>query len=91
MRYANPNMSNPFAQQNPLSKPLYDTRPVRAGGVTVETKKPVLVEPIRGEVKPLPHTERGFWASKSKKQKTIIIVSGVAVLGLIYYFGFKKK
>jgi hypothetical protein len=91
MRLSAPNMSNPFAKQNPLSKPLYDTRPVSAGGVTVETKKPVLVEPIRGELKPLPHIERGFWASKTKREKVIIIAGGIAVLSLVAYFALKKK
>jgi hypothetical protein len=85
-------LTNPYTKPNPLSKPLYTSKPkpVTAGGVTVETKKPVLVETV-GVQKPEAVETPGFWASKSKKQKTIMIVSGVAIVSLIAYFAFKKK
>jgi hypothetical protein len=97
MRLADPTASNPFAQQNPLSKPLYS--PVRkpmsttVGNVTVNTTKPVLLQTQQGDA---PVTgddlanKQGFWASKSKKQKTIIIAAGIAVI-VVAYFAFKKK
>jgi hypothetical protein len=97
MRLAAPNMSNPFAQQNPLSKPLYAPKPkpttTTVGNVTVNTTKPVLLqtqqgdEPIAGNDLQKP----GFWASKTKKQKTVIIAGGIAVIALIAYFTLRKK
>jgi hypothetical protein len=89
--------SNPFKQQNPLSKPLYAPAPkptnTTVGNVTVNTTKPVLLqtqqgdEPVTGDDLQKP----GFWASKSKKQKTIIIISVVATVSLLTYIALKKK
>jgi len=89
--------SNPFKQQNPLSKPLYAPAPkptnTTVGNVTVNTTKPVLLqtqqgdEPIAGDDLQKP----GFWASKSKKQKTMIIISVVATVSLLTYIALKKK
>ena len=89
--------SNPFKQQNPLSKPLYAPAPkptnTTVGNVTVNTTKPVLLQTQQGDA---PVTgddlanKQGFWASKSKKQKTIIIAAGIAVI-VVAYFAFKKK
>jgi hypothetical protein len=97
MRLAAPTSSNPFQQQNPLSKPLYS--PVRkptsttVGNVTVNTTKPVMLQTQQGDA-PITGDDlankQGFWASKSKKQKTIIIAGGIAILA-VAYFAFKKK
>lgn len=97
-RQQNP-LSNPLGTNmtNPLSKPLYS--PVRkpvsttVGNVTVNTTKPVLLQTQQGDT-PVAGDDlqkEGFWASKSKKQKTIIIVGAVAIVSLIAYFAFKKK
>jgi hypothetical protein len=97
MRLAAPTSSNPFQQQNPLSKPLYS--PVRkpvsttVGNVTVNTTKPVLLQTQQGDA---PVTgddlqKPGFWASKTKKQKTAIIISVVAGVSLLAYIALKKK
>jgi myo-inositol-hexaphosphate 3-phosphohydrolase len=98
MRLAAPTSSNPFQQQNPLSKPLYS--PVRkpmsttVGNVTVNTTKPVLLQTQQGDA---PVTgddlanKPGFWASKTKKQKTMIIISVVAGVSLLTYIALKKK
>jgi len=89
--------SNPFKQQNPLSKPLYAPAPkptsTTVGNVTVNTTKPVLLQTQQGD-EPIAGDDlqkTGFWASKSKKQKTMIIVGGVAVVSLIAYIALKKK
>ena len=100
-------LSNPFAQQNPLNKPLVAPRPPKQtplnygkpanfGNVTVSTKNPILVEPtglaLPKEVEPkTPIQTQGFWSSKTKKQKTMIIVSVVAVVSLMAYIALKKK
>ena len=48
-----------FQLGKPITKPLYSptTQPIKAGDVTVTTNKPVLVEPIKGDYKPLPIEE----------------------------------
>lgn len=87
-------LQNPYLRPNPLSKPIYTSqpKPVTAGGVTVETKKPILVQPT-GLVLPQPESVQtpGFWASKTKKQKTAIIISVVATVSLLTYIALKKK
>lgn len=103
----NTTLANPYAKPNPLSKPLYSPAPkpttTTVGGVTVNTIKPVVVAkpPVKvdtgsevgkgNEVAPITDNKQGFWASKSKKQKTIIMATGVAVIAVIAYFAFKKK
>jgi hypothetical protein len=98
----NTSLKNPFSKPNPLSKPLYSPAPkpttTTVGGVSVNTLKPVFFQTPQGEqpitgdkIETKDEENKGFWASKTKKQKTIIIVSGVAVLGLIAFFAFKKK
>ena len=89
--------SNPFKQQNPLSKPLYAPAPkptnTTVGNVTVNTTKPVLLQTQQGD-EPIAGDDlqkEGFWASKSKKQKTIIIISVVATVSLLTYIALKKK
>jgi hypothetical protein len=89
--------SNPFKQQNPLSKPLYAPAPkptsTTVGNVTVNTTKPVLLQTQQGDT-PIAGDDlqkEGFWASKSKKQKTIIIISVVATVSLLTYIALKKK
>jgi hypothetical protein len=74
---------------SPTSKPSTTTT---AGGVTVNTIKPVLVQ---GEDK-APEIEKevgkkGFWSTKTKKQKTAIIISVVAGVSLLAYIALKKK
>jgi len=85
-----------FQFNNPLSKPLYSPAPkptnTTVGNVTVNTTKPVIVQ---GEGK-LPEPEKevgkiGFWSSKTKKQKTAIIISVVAGVSLLTYIALKKK
>lgn len=82
-------LTNPYTKTNPLAKPLYSTKPVTAGGVTVETKKPVLVEPIPTTPAQNAVQSPGFWASKSNKQKVMFI--GVGVLAIIAIVAFSKK
>lgn len=81
-------LTNPYTKPNPLAKPLYSTKPVTAGGVTVETKKPVIVEPV-GVQKPAPIQKPGFWASKTNKQKIVFV--GVGVVAVIAIMAFVKK
>jgi hypothetical protein len=83
-------LTNPYTKPNPLSKPLYTSKPkpVTAGGVTVETKKPVLVEPVGGQ-KPAPEERPGFWASKTNKQKMLYV--GVGIVAVIAILAFAKK
>ena len=83
-------LTNPYSRPNPLSKPLYTSKPkpVTAGGVTVETKKPILVEPV-GVQKPAAVETPGFWASKTNKQKMLYI--GVGVVAVIAILAFAKK
>jgi hypothetical protein len=76
----------------PLISPIGKPSTTTAGGVTVNTIKPVLVQ---GEDK-APETEKevgtkGFWSTKTKKQKTAIIVSVVAGVSLLAYIALKKK
>jgi hypothetical protein len=76
---------------------LYSPRPkptnTTIGNVTVNTTKPVIVESdlktpaLEKEVE----TKANFWASKTKKQKTIIIISVVASVSLLAYIALKKK
>jgi len=73
---------------SPISKPSTTT----AGGVTVNTIKPVIV---KGEDK-APEVEKevgtkGFWSTKTKKQKTAIIISVVAGVSLLAYIALRKK
>lgn len=73
---------------SPISKPSTTT----AGGVTVNTIKPVIV---KGEDK-APEVEKevgtkGFWSTKTKKQKNMIILGGIAVVSLLAYIALKKK
>jgi len=83
-------LTNPYTKPNPLSKPLYTSKPkpVTAGGVTVETKKPVLVETV-GVQKPAAVEKPGFWASKTNKQKLLYV--GVGVVAVIAILAFAKK
>lgn len=78
-------LTNPYAKPNPLAKPLYNTKPVSAGGVTVETKKPVLVEPAPTA----PGKTAGFWAKKTNKQKMMFL--GVGVVAVVAIIAFSKK
>ena len=77
----------------PLVSPIGKPTTTTAGGVTVNTTKPVVVQ---GEGK-LPElekeveTKKGFWAAKTKKQKTLIIISVVAGVSLLAYIALKKK
>jgi hypothetical protein len=98
----NTSLKNPFSKQNPLSKPLYSPAPkpttTTVGGVSVNTTKPVFFQnqqgeqPITGDkIETKGEENKGFWASKTKKQKTTIIVIGVAVVGLIAYVTLNKK
>lgn len=98
---------NPYAKPNPLSKPLYSPAPkpttTTVGGVTVNTTQPVVVAkpPVKvdtnnevdsgNEVVTNKGPKPGFWASKSKKQKTAIIISVVAGVSLLAYIALKKK
>jgi hypothetical protein len=83
-------LTNPYTQQNPLSKPLYNTQPIKAGDVTVTTNKPVLVEPIKGDYKPLPIEEKSFWKRITKTQKGLIIGGAIAIVVAIVV-SMKKK
>jgi hypothetical protein len=102
MLQKNTTLANPYAKPNPLSKPLYSPAPkpttTTVGGVSVNTTKPVFFQTPQGE-KPftgdkietkVDEPKLGFWASKSKKQKTIIIAGGIAIL-VVAYIAFKKK
>jgi hypothetical protein len=82
----------------PTTKPLYAPAPkpttTTVGNVTVNTTKPVIV---KGEDK-APEVEqekevgtKGFWSTKTKKQKTAIIISVVAGVSLLAYIALKKK
>jgi len=99
--YTKPNpLSKPLYSPSP--KPTTTT----VGGVTVNTTKPVIFEtttgvapgvapgatPVQGDVvvERGDEPKLGFWASKSRKQKTIIIAGGIAILAVVY-FAFKKK
>jgi hypothetical protein len=95
-------LTNPYSKPNPLSKPLYSAIPkpttTTVGNVSVNTTKPVIFttpkgpEPITGDVVESKQEEKlGFWQSKSKTQKTLIIVSVVATLSLMTYIALKKK
>ena len=97
MRLGAPNMSNPFAQQTPVSKPLYSPAPkpttTTFGGVTVNTTKPVVIAktPVELDASTNTNAKTGFvWASKTKKQKTIIIAGSLTAVFLLY-LAFKKK
>ena len=88
---------NPYAKPNPLSKPLYAPAPkptsTTVGNVSVNTTKPVLLQTQQGD-EPIAGDDlqkTGFWASKTKKQKTMIIVGGIAVVSLIAFIALKKK
>jgi hypothetical protein len=88
---------NPYAKPNPLSKPLYAPSPkptsTTVGNVSVNTTKPVLLQTQQGD-EPIAGDDlqkTGFWASKSKKQKTMIIISVVATVSLLTYIALKKK
>ena len=83
-------LTNPYTQQNPLSKPLYNTQPIKAGDVTVTTNKPVLVEPTKGDYKPLPIEEKSFWKRITKTQKGLIIGGAIAIVVAIVV-SMKKK
>ena len=99
-------LSNPFAQQNPLNKPLVAPKPPKQtppnygkpanfGNVSVTTKNPVFVQPTglalpKEEESKIPTESVGFWASKSKKQKTLI-VSGIVIVVALGYFLTRKK
>ena len=98
--YAKPNpLSKPLYSTAP--KPTTTT----FGGVTVNTTQPVVVAkpPVKVDtetsgkvdtgnvVAPNTDPKAGFWASKSKKQKTMIIVGGIAVVSLIAFIALKKK
>jgi len=89
-------LTNPYSSKpvNPLSKPLYSPLPkpttTTVGGISVSTTKPVLLSPGSGPVEPIkgdtiePIKEnKGFWASKSKKQKRNIMLIGVGAIALI--------
>ena len=89
-----------FQLGKPTTKPLYSPAPApkptttTVGNVTVNTTKPVIVQ---GEDK-APEIEKekeigtkGFWSSKTKKQKTAIIISVVAGVSLLAYIALKKK
>lgn len=87
-------LTNPYTKPNPLAKPLYSTKPVTAGGVTVETKKPILVEPTglalpKPEQQQTPVESAGFWARKSNKQKAMFI--GVGLIAVIAIVAFTNK
>ncbi len=100
-------LGNPYAKPNPLSKPLYSPAPkpttTTVGGVTVNTTQPVVVAkpPVKvdtenevgkgNEATPNTDNKQGFWASKTKKQKTLIIVSVVAAASLMTYIALRKK
>lgn len=98
-------LSNPFAQQNPLNKPLVAPKPKQTppnygkpanfGNVSVTTKNPVLVQPTglalpKEEEQKMPVESVGFWASKTKKQKTLIISGIVAVVAFGYFLTRKN-
>jgi hypothetical protein len=96
-------LPNPYSTKpvNPLSKPLYSPLPkpttTTVGNVSVNTSKPVIFTtpqgstPITGDVvEPVKEEKKGFWASKTKKQKTLII-GGVAVVAIIAVLAMRKK
>lgn len=83
-------LKNPYTQQNPLSKPLYNTEPIKAGDVTITTNKPVLVEPIKGDYKPLPIEEKSFWKRITKTQKGLIIGGAIAIVVAAVFLTKKK-
>lgn len=82
-------LTNPYTKPNPLAKPLYSTKPVTAGGVTVETKKPVLIEPVPAKPAPQGVQSAGFWAKKTNKQKMMFI--GVGIVAVVAILAFSKK
>lgn len=82
-------LTNPYTKPNPLAKPLYSTKPVTAGGVTVETKKPVLVEPVPTTPAQTAVQSPGFWAKKTNKQKALFI--GVGAIAILAIIAFSKK
>jgi hypothetical protein len=95
-------LTNPYLKPNPLTKPLYSAMPkpttTTVGNVSVNTTKPVIFttpkgqEPITGDIVESKQEEKlGFWKSKTKKQKTLIIISVVATLSLMTYIALKKK
>ena len=101
----NYNLTNPYAQSKPINTGIVSTnfyqkppalgKPVTVGNVRVDTTKPVIVQ---GDTKTVDVEKEkevgpkvGFWASKTKKQKTLIIVSVVAVVSLMTYIALKKK
>jgi type IV secretory pathway VirB6-like protein len=86
-----------FQFNNPLSKPLYSPAPkptnTTVGNVKVNTTKPVLLQTQQGDAQVTGDDlqKPGFWASKTKKQKTAIIISVVAGVSLLTYIALKKK
>ena len=97
----NYNLTNPYAQPKPINTGIVSTnfyqkppalgKPVTVGNVRVDTTKPIIIqgEPIKEDTKQ--NDKKNFWASKTKKQKTLIIVSVVAVVSLMTYIALKKK
>lgn len=107
MPTTNITLSNPFAQQNPLNQPLVAPtlpkqntqnygKPANFGNVSVTTKNPILIKPTglalpKEEEQKMPAESVGFWASKSKKQKTLIVSGIVVVVAALGYFLIRKK
>lgn len=98
-------LGNPFAQTNPLNKPLVAPkppkqtppnygRPASFGNVTVSTKNPVLVQPVKPTQtqveQQVDDKKVGFWASKTKKQK-VLIATGAVVVVAVSYLLLKRK
>ena len=78
----------------PLVSPIGKPTTTTVGNVTVNTTKPVIV---KGEDKAQEVEQekevgtKGFWSTKTKKQKTAIIISVFAGVSLLAYIALKKK
>ena len=97
-------LGNPFVKENPLNKPLVTAkpkqtppnygRPANFGNVTVSTKNPVLVQPVKPTqtevAQQVDDKKVGFWASKTKKQK-VLIATGAIVVVAVSYLLLKRK
>lgn len=97
-------LPNPYSVKpvNPLSKPLYSPLPkpttTTVGGLSVNTTKPVIFTspqgstPITGDVvEPVKEEKKGFWQTKTKKQKTLIIGGGIVLTAIIAFVLTRKK
>lgn len=85
-------LANPFTKPNPLQKPLMSPKPTTTtvGNVSVNTKKPVLIETEPVKPAPVNEEQQGFWAKRTKTQKGLIIGGAIAVIIAVVVLRKKK-